>query len=169
MTTSLKERACRLSAGCEIDEEAVERWGIDLATLKKLGEVYRMGWLHNVLSRITPLTMRQRDDYLMMADIFVVDEEVAEGILDRFDSDLELFCSMAQIQITEHMTLDNVSEELRSHIDLYVDIADILCKKFDLEPRDPITMLTTSTNFIEDENDFILDFVDKHFNRNEEE
>jgi hypothetical protein len=163
--STLKDKACRLSAGGDVDNGAVERWGVDLAYLKKLGEAYRMGWLHNVLSRITPLTMRKRDDYLMMADIFVLDEDAAENILDRFDSDLELFCSMAQIQITEHMTMDSVSEELRCHIDLYTDVANILCEKFALEARDPIAMLTSSTNMLEDENDFILDFVDTHFKR----
>lgn len=162
---TLKDQACRISAGGDVDEAAVERWGVDLASLKKLGEAYRMGWLHNVMSRITPLTMRRRDDYLIMADIFVVDEEVAESILDRFDSDLELFCSMAQIQVTEHMTMDSVSEELRSHIDLYTDIADILCGKFGLDNRNPIEMITSSTNLLEDENDFILEFVDTHFKR----
>ena len=164
---TLKDQACRLSAGGDIDEAAVERWSIDLASLKKLGEAYRMGWLHNVLSRITPLTMRKRDDYLKMADIFVVDDEIAESILDRFDSDLELFCSMAQIQITEHMTMNSISEELRSHIDLYTDVADILCDKFELEERNPIEMLISSTNLLEDENDFILEFVDTHFKRKE--
>lgn len=165
--TESKIREIRISTCGNMDDNAVERWGVDLVALKKLSEAYRMGWLHNVLSRITPLTMRRRDDYLKMADIFVLDESTAESILDRFDSELELFCSMAQIQITEHMTMNSVSEEIRSHIDLYMDIANILCEKFDLEPRDPIQMLTSSTNFLEDENDFILEFVDTHFKRNE--
>ena len=57
-----------------IDTKAIERWNLNPTMLKKLGEAYRMGWLHNVMSRITPLTLQRRDDYLAMSDIFIQDQ-----------------------------------------------------------------------------------------------
>lgn len=164
---NLTQRFCDLSAGCEVDSRAVDRWQANLPTLRKLGEGYRMGWLHNVLSRITPLTMQRKDDYIMMADLFVLNSEEAEHILDRFDGDLELFCSMAEIVVTPHMTINNVSDELRAHINLYLDIQEVMCRKFtDVQRRDPIENLTQSPIMSENSNPFIKDFIDQKFGRN---
>lgn len=164
--TTLQQHICALSAGCNVDDSALKRHNIDIPTLKKLGEAYRMGWLHNVLSRITPLTMRRRDDYLTMADIFIETEEAAGKLLDRFDADLELFCSVAEIHVTEHMTSKNVSEELRAHVDLYNDIAEVLYRKFnEMDRRDPIQSLVASPIVTGATNPFIKDFIDDRFDR----
>ena len=166
MMANLTQRFCDLSAGCEVDSQAVERWNANLPTLRKLGEAYRMGWLHNVLSRITPLTMQRKEDYLMIADLFVLNSDEAERILDRFDSDLELFCSMAEIVVTPHMNANNMSDEIRAHVNLYLDIQDILCKKFtDVQRRDPLHNLANSPIMSENSNPFIKDFIDQKFGR----
>lgn len=150
----------------QLDQNAIQRRGLDEMAVAKLEEAYTAGWLHNVLSRITPLTLRRRDDYLAMADIFISKPEDAEHVLDRFDSDIELFCSVADIHVTKHMTSANVSEELRSHVELYNDVAGLLSRKFDIEKRDPIQALTQSPFMMEDTNPFIKEFVDEKFNRN---
>jgi hypothetical protein len=163
---NLTQRFCDLSAGCEVDSAAVDRWQANLPTLRKLGEGYRMGWLHNVLARITPLTMQRKEDYIMMADLFVLTAQEADHVLDRFDNDLELFCSMAEIVVTPHMTVNNVSDELRAHINLYMDIQEVLCRKFkQVKRRDPIANLVNSPIMNENSNPFIKDFIDQKFGR----
>lgn len=164
--TNLSERFYQLSAGCWVDTDAARRLDVDLPTLRKLGEAFRMGWLHNVLSRITPLTIQRRDDYMHMAELFVENAESANHVLDRFDADLELFCSVADIQVTKHMTAENVSQELRAHVDLYMAVQEVFLRKFaDLEKRDPIRNLTTSPIMNEFSNPFIKEFMDNRFNR----
>lgn len=147
------------------DTSAIEKRNIDAVTVRRLEEAYQAGWLHNVLSRITPLTLRRRDDYLAMTDIFVTSTEAAEHLLDRFDADLELFCSVAEIVVTEHMTLETVSDELRSHVDLYLDVATLLHKKWHVEKRNPIDQLVNSPIMLEATNPFVKDFVDTKFKR----
>ena len=49
----------------------------------------------------------------------------ANHVLDRFDSDMELFCSVAGVTITKHMTAATVSEELEAHVALYMAIEKI--------------------------------------------
>lgn len=161
----MSERFYQLSAGCYVDVDAVKRRDIDLPTVRKLAEWFRSGWLHNVLSRITPLTMQRMDDYVVMADLFVEDAETANHVLDRFDSDLELFCSVADIQVTEHMTASSVSDELKAHVSLYKAVADLFVKKFNIEARDPIQNLTLSPIMNEMSNPFIKEYMDTRFKR----
>ena len=149
----------------EHDVTAVERRKMDGVALSRLKESYDSGWLHNVLGRITPLTLRRRDDYMCMADVFITSSDQANHLLDRFDADLELFCSVAEITVTKHMTVKNVSEELRSHVDLYTDVATLLSKKWGIEKRDPIQQLVDSPIMLEATNPFIKEFVDQKFNR----
>lgn len=150
----------------EKDLTAIERRNLDSAAVARLANACEAGWLHNVLSRITPLTLRRRDDYVAMADIFITSGEQADSLLDRFDADLELFCSMAEISITKHMKVENVSDELKAHVELYVDIASLLAHKFGIEKRDPIQMLTESPIMMEATNPFIKEFMDERFERN---
>lgn len=147
------------------DTQAIEKRQLDALTVSRLKESYDSGWLHNVLGRITPLTLRRREDYMAMADIFVTSTEQAEHLLDRFDGDLELFCSVAEITVTQHMTLDNVSEELRAHVDLYMDVARLMHKKWGIELRNPIQQLIESPIMLEATNPFIKDFMDQKFSR----
>lgn len=161
----MSERFYQLSAGCYVDVAAVKRRDIDLPTVRKLAEWFRMGWLHNVLSRITPLTMHRMDDYVVMADLFVEDAETANHVLDRFDSDLELFCSVADIQVTEHMTAATVSDELKAHVSLYKSVSTLFESKFGIEVRDPIVSLTQSPIMSEMSNPFIKEYMDSRFKR----
>lgn len=150
----------------ERDLIAIERRNLDGAAVTRLENACDAGWLHNVLSRITPLTLRRRDDYIAMADIFITNSDQAEALLDRFDADLELFCSMAEISITKHMSIENVSDELKSHVELYMDICSMLSHKFGIVKRDPIQMLTDSPIMSEATNPFIKEFMDDRFERN---
>ncbi len=161
--TDMMDRFSDVTEGTDL--KAVERWNLTAQTLKKLGEAYRMGWLHNVMSRITPLTLQRRDDYLAMSDIFIQDAETAKHVLDRFDADLELFCSVASIQVTEHMTIETVSDELSAHASLYAEVQEIFVKKFGLEARDPIAMLALNPITDEFTNPFIKEFIDERFDR----
>lgn len=148
------------------DLVAIERRNLDTTAVARLRNSCDAGWLHNVLSRITPLTLRRRDDYIAMADIFITKPAEAESLLDRFDADLELFCSMAEISITKHMSVENVSDELKAHIELYVDIASLLAHKFGIVKRNPIQMLIESPIMMEATNPFIKEFMDERFERN---
>ena len=162
----LTQKLCDLAAGCKVDVGAMQAWGVsDLNVLRKLSEQYHMGWLHNVLARITPLTLDRVDDYLVMADLFVSSSEESNHILDRFDSDLELFCSVAGIHITKHMTAETISEELRSHVGLYIEVEKVFVSKFNIDPRDPIKQITNAPMSQEYSNEFIKKFVDTKFNR----
>lgn len=165
----MSDKFYQASAGCYVDAKAARRLEIDMPRLRKLADAYRMGWLHNVLSRITPLTLQRRDDYIAMADLFVDSAESAEHVMDRFDADLELFCSVAEIQVTPHMTRDTVSEELKAHVGLYDEISAVFEEKFSIEGRDPIKSLTDSPIMSEHSNPFIKEFMDTHFKRTEEE
>lgn len=148
------------------DLTAIARRNLDNVTLAKYEETFSSGWLHNVLSRITPLTLRRKDDYIAIADIFITNSEDADLLLDRFDADIELFCSMAEISVTEHMTVENVSDELKAHVGLYCDVCDLLVHKFGVERRDPIRTLVESPIMMEATNPFIKEFMDERFERN---
>ncbi|MCP4354309.1 MAG: hypothetical protein GY793_01505 [Proteobacteria bacterium] len=158
---------CEVAAGCKVNMEAVGTWQIDdLRLLKRLSDQYHMGWLHNVLSRITPLTLGKLDEYVMMADLFVHTKEEANHVLDRFDSDLELFCSIAGVVVTKHMTASTVSEELEAHVALYMEIEKTFAKKFKLmELRDPIQQMTHTPISGDYSNEFIKNFMDDKFSR----
>ncbi|HAG53448.1 MAG TPA: hypothetical protein DCL21_06655 [Alphaproteobacteria bacterium] len=161
------QKVCNMIAGCTVDMDALDDWGIDdLHILKKISDQYHMGWLHNVMARITPLTLDRLDEYLLMADLFVSTKEEASHVLDRFDSDLELFCSVAGVKVTKHMTAATVSEELEAHVSLYMEIEKIFANKFKfMELRDPIKQITNTPITEEYSNEFIKNFMDVKFNR----
>lgn len=161
--TQTSDRFYQAAAGCYLDIESAKKRDLDLPELRRLGEWYRMGWLHNVLSRITPLTMQRMDDYVTMADLFVEDASSASHVLDRFDADLELFCSVADINVTKHMTAQTVSTELKAHVALYNAVAEVFYAKFDIEKRDPIYNLTLAPIMNEQSNPFVKEFMENHF------
>ena len=159
----LGNRLCVLAAGRSVDAEAVRRRGLDLAHLRRLGEAYRMGWLHNVMGRITPLTTRSTDEYLTMADLFIESGSEANHLLDRYDADLEEFCIGAGIMVTERMTYETVSPEIQAHVFLYRDINVLFADKFGIATRDPISTLANA-NFDEAElNPYLKEFMDSRF------
>lgn len=162
ITGMLAARCAELSAGCTVNQATLDKWGINLNQLRRLAEGYKAGWLHNVMARITPLTMHNRNHYLAMADIFVKSKEEAVMLLSRLENDMELFCNTAGIVVTEHMNLSNVSPELQVHVDLYMDIAHILHDKFGLDVADPIANMVTQPLF-NATNPFVKDYVEKRF------
>lgn len=161
------QKVCDMIAGCKVDMQALEDWRLDdLNRVKKLADQYHMGWLHNIMARITPLTLEKVDDFLIMADVFVNTKEEASHVLDRFDSDIELFCSVAGVKVTKHMTAATVSDELEAHVALYMAIEKIFANKFKLmELRDPIKQITHTPITQEYSNEFIRNFMDVRFNR----
>lgn len=163
MGGTLAQKCCEMAAGVEVSPRSMKRWDLDLPKLKRLSDAFRMGWLHNVMSRITPLTMRRREDYLAMADIFVENAAMARHVLDRFNADMELFCSMAGIEVTAYMTADTVSPELKAHVELYRDVNRIFAEKFAVEMRDPVQILAESSIVAEEANPFIRQFLDSRF------
>lgn len=161
------QKVCDMIAGRTVDMQALEEWKLnDLHFLKKLADQYNSGWLHNVMARITPLTIDKADDYLLMADLFVTTKQEANHVLDRFDSDIELFCSVAGVEVTKHMTAATVSEELEAHVALYMAIEKIFANKFKfMDLRDPIKQITNTPITAEYSNEFIRNFMDTRFNR----
>lgn len=157
--SNLAERCIHLSAGCCVDPDLVAKWGMNLSKLKKLAEAYRAGWLHNVMGRITPLTLRSRNDYVAMADLFIEGTAEAMALLDRFEADMEEFCASAGLELTEHMTMETVSSELRAHARLYQQINLLFMQKFGVERRDPVQRLATNPIMNGETNPFVKEFM----------
>ena len=159
--SSLASRLCLLAAGCCVDPEAVRRRELDLPKIRRLGEAYRLGWLHNVMSRITPITLRDREDYVAMADLFVEDVIAADHLLDRFEADLATFC--AQAGISAHN--GKVPPELRAHVGLFASVNDVFTKKYSMEPRDPLANIDIPTATEDELNPYMADFVEAKFGK----
>lgn len=158
-TGSLAKRLCTVAAGCAVDGDVVRRRRIDLAALRKLGEAYRAGWLHNVMGRITPLTLRQSSDYEVMADLFVMTAEDAQRLLERYLQDLEIFCASVGI-------VSPKAPEVEAHINLYQSIGKIFSRKFDLDVAAPEISGTAVLAAEEVEmNPFLKEFVTTKFGK----
>lgn len=132
--TSLVQRSLELAAGTRVDGSAYEGWNINLAKLQSLGRCYREGWLHNVLRRITPLTIRQLDDYAMMADLFVMEKAEAQILLARMSRDLSTFATTAGT-LPGHASL-------QQHTALYEKLSTLLAEKFSIEAPAPFASTT---------------------------
>lgn len=161
---SLSGRLCFLAAGCCVDQAAMKRWNTDLATLKKMGEAYRAGWLHNVMSRITPLTMVNQDDYIAIADLFVETAEDAEEVLNRFDQGIEHYCQCAEIEVYPTASMLTVTPKIRAHIHLYAAINQLFAQKFGVAMRNPILVAAHANSGEEaDFNPYIKEYVEGYF------
>ena len=123
--TNLVQRSLDLAAGTCVSLEAYEAANINLAKLQALGKAYRQGWLHNVLRRITPLTISQTDDYVLMADLFVENAAQATEMLNAMSADLSAFATAAGIVIHGAIPMP-----LRPHTTLYQAIAGKMERKF---------------------------------------
>ncbi len=163
MTQTLAKRCVDLSAGCYVDSAAMDKHAVDLTQLRYLAKAYRAGWLTNVMSRITPLTMRKQKDYVLMADLFVETQEQAQALLNKFIDDMELFCSIAGIELTEHMNMNNASIEIQAHVTLYMNIASCFQEKFGLELVDPVQQMTQQPILMSERNLFVQKFVAREF------
>lgn len=155
---NLVERNLDLAAGTHVDREAYEKWGINLAKLQSLGRCYREGWLHNVLRRITPLTHQNRDDYLMMADLFVANAADAKLLLGQLSQSLSKFATAAGVV----PSLTEAPPMLHTHLRMYFEIAALLEYKFMIAIPAPFasTVLDAQT---QEEIPFIRSYLKKRF------
>lgn len=118
MVTNLIQRSLELAAGTQVNLAAYEDHQLNLAKVQCLGKAYRQGWLHNVLRRITPLTARQTEDYVLMAELFITTKAQAELLLQTLSQSLTEFATVAGVS--------PASATMRSHRELYQLIAQKL-------------------------------------------
>lgn len=117
------------AAGIPVDAGAYTRLGIDLAKLRSLGTAYRQGWLANVMARVTPMTTRSRDDYVMMADLFVGSAYEAEVLLATFAADIGRFALTAGM----YFSPEHTPQPMAKHMSLWREISGLLAGKFGVE------------------------------------
>lgn len=160
MYNSLIERSLDLAAGTTVDAEAYTRWPLNLAKLQSLGKGYRQGWLQNVFQRITPLTVREMDDYLMMADLFILTRTQAEVLLQLFGQDITRFATKAGVVLHES------TPELQGHVGMYRAIGQVLSNKFGLAVPSPFRSVTMN-GLAEDDRSFIRGYLNEAFERDE--
>lgn len=156
--TSLVSRSLDLAAGTRTSVKAYDAWGINLAKLQKLGKCYREGWLHNVLTRITPITTREMDDYLMMADLFIANKSDAQYLCSVLSRSLSAFATIAGFTATAKV----VPIQLENHVKLYRQIAEILEERFAFKAPAPFAS-TTINREMQAQIPFIRNFINQHF------
>lgn len=156
--TSLVQRSLDLAAGTPVNADAYEHWGINLAKLKSLGSCYRNGWLHNVLARITPITLNEMDDYVMMAELFITTKAQARQLLQALNRGLSGFATVAGYNAAAQV----VPIQLANHVALYTRIAASLADTYDVEAPAPFTS-TTINRELQAQIPFIRTFLSRHF------
>ena len=156
--TSLVSRSLDLAAGTRTSVTAYDSWGINLAKLQRLGKCYREGWLHNVLTRITPITTREMDDYQMMADLFVANKSDAQYLCSILSRSLSAFATIAGLPATAKV----VPIQLENHVKLYTQISQSLEEKFAFKAPAPFAS-TTINRDMQAQIPFIRDFINQHF------
>lgn len=155
---SLVARSLDLAAGTRTSVEAYDEWGINLAKLQKLGKCYREGWLHNVLTRITPITLREMDDYLMMADLFISNKSDAQYLCSALSRSLSAFATVAGFTASAKV----VPIQLTNHVALYQQIASRLGERFSFIAPAPFAS-TTINREMQAQIPFIRNFINQHF------
>lgn len=156
--TSLVARSLDLAAGTRTSVQAYDDWGINLAKLQKLGKCFREGWLHNVLTRITPITLREMDDYMMMSDLFISSKSDAQYLCSVLSRSLSAFATVAGVQATSKV----VPIQLTNHVALYAQIARNLEERFDFKAPAPFASTTISRE-MQAQIPFIRNFMTQHF------
>jgi hypothetical protein len=156
--TSLVARSLDLAAGQRTNAQAYDDWNINLAKLQKLGKCFREGWLHNVLTRITPITLREMDDYLMMADLFINNKSDAQDLCAVLSRSLSAFATVAGFPASAKV----VPIQLTNHVALYRQIAARLEERFGFTAPAPFAS-TTINRDMQAQIPFIRQFVNQHF------
>jgi hypothetical protein len=156
--TSLVQRSLDLAAGTPVNADAYESWGVNLAKLKSLGSCYRNGWLHNVLGRITPITLNEMDDYVMMSDLFITTKAEAQTLLQSLSRGLSGFAAVAGLQPSSKV----VPIQLTNHVALYNRIAENLAEQFNITAPAPFTSTTISRE-LQAQIPFVRSFLQSHF------
>lgn len=155
---SLVQRSLDLAAGTRVNLAAYDEWGLNLAKLQKLGTCYRQGWLTNVLTRITPITLREMDDYLMMADLFITTQAEAQSITSHLSRSLSAFATIAGVVANGAST----PLQLSSHMELYGKIASRLEERFQFKAPAPFASTTISRE-MQAQIPFVRSFLRSHF------
>jgi len=156
--TSLVERSLDLAAGTRVNRQAYEEWGLNLAKLQSLGRCYREGWLHNVLTRITPITHTNFDDYYMMADLFITEAAQARELLTALSRGLSAFATAAAVVPAGKV----VPLPVGNHLKLYQGLAGRLEQRFGITAPAPFASTTISGEF-QARIPFIRQFLAGHF------
>lgn len=160
--TSLLERNIDLAAGMRTDIQAYKHWshtnGLNLAKLQKLGVCYREGWLHNVLTRITPITTAEMDDYLMMADLFILTRSEAQYLCRTLSRSLSAFATIAGVSASAKV----VPIQLANHVELYSRISSALEQRFQFAAPAPFASTTISRE-MQAQIPFIRGFLQQRF------
>lgn len=163
--TSLLERNIDLAAGMRTNVQAYKEWSqkgqsksLNLAKLQKLGVCYREGWLHNVLTRITPITAAEMDDYIMMADLFIMTKSEAQYLCRMMSRSLSAFATIAGVAATSKV----VPIQLSNHVELYKCISSRLEQRFEFEAPAPFASTTISRE-MQAQIPFIRGFLNQRF------
>lgn len=154
------DHTLNVAAGTPVDSRAYERWSVHLNMMKvrALGEAYRKGWLHNVMARVTPMTVRNSDDYCMMADLFVTDAATASAVLAQMSRDMSAFAVAAGLYFSPHHT----PPEMSAHMELYAHISTTLGNKFGFMPPEPFARTTIAASDMTHAG-FVREFIQKSY------
>jgi hypothetical protein len=129
-----------IAAGTTVDGCAYQQWAsqLNMMKLRALGQAYKQGWLTNLMARITPMTVRNGDDYVMMADLFITEVGQAQQLLNKMSKDMSAFATAAGLFYSPTST----PQEMQGHIRLYNRIAKLLSTKFGFAAPQPFASTT---------------------------
>lgn len=129
-----------VAAGTTVDACAYQQHSLrlNMVKLKALGNAYKQGWLSNLMARITPLTVRDGDDYVMMADLFITEVGQAQELLAKMSRDMSAFATAAGLFYSPSFT----PPEMTQHVRLYNRIASALATKFGFKAPQPFASTT---------------------------
>ncbi len=156
--TCMVQRSLDLAAGVHVNKESFTQWGINLAKLQKLGAAFREGWLHNVLTRITPITNAEMDDYVMMAELFITSKSQAQYLCRNMSRSLSAFATIAGVSPSAKV----VPIQLTNHVKLYNRIATSLGTRFAFQAPAPFASTTISRE-MQAQIPFIRGFLKERF------
>jgi hypothetical protein len=126
---SLADKILDMTAGMPVDAAAFHKYGLNMAKLKTLATGFKQGWLHNLMARVTPITLRSADDYVMMAELFIPNASTAMHVLENMSADLTTFATSAGLAYS--------APEMAAHRQLYGRIAVALSAKFEFAAPAP--------------------------------
>lgn len=148
-----------VAAGTTVDGCAYQQWSsrLNMMKLRALGQAYKQGWLTNLMARITPLTVRDGDDYVMMADLFVTEVGQAQDLLSKMSRDMSAFATAAGLFYSPTFT----PQEMQGHIRLYNRISKTLATKFGFTAPQPFSSTTIDAS-VQAQMPFIRTFMRQH-------
>jgi hypothetical protein len=86
------------------------------------------------MGRITPMTARDSNDYVLMADLFITQPADAASLMEKMSTDLTRFATEAGINPSNPDAAEY--RWLSAHLSLYSQIGSLLTQKFGISvPR----------------------------------